>query len=136
MRASLRPVLASIIMTEFEKVIADNLVKQGTIKFYIRYVDDTLLLVKHQNIDKLLKAFNGLEKNLKFTNDRFENEIPHFLHLEICPNGLSIFRKNTNNGQYIIIGSFILCKQNTAWINSLADRAKNVCSKENFPKEL
>ena len=35
-------------MTEFEKVIADNLVKEGTIKFYIRYVDDTLLLVKRQ----------------------------------------------------------------------------------------
>ena len=28
-------------MTECEKVIADNLVKEGTIKFYIRYVDDT-----------------------------------------------------------------------------------------------
>ena len=31
---------------EREKVIVDNLVKEGTIKFYICYVDDTLLLVK------------------------------------------------------------------------------------------
>ena len=41
MRTSLRPVLANIIMTECEKVIVDDLAKEGTIKFYIRYVDDT-----------------------------------------------------------------------------------------------
>ena len=77
-------------MMEREKVIVDNLVKEGTIKFYIRYVDDTLLLVKRQDIDKLLKAFNGFDKNLKFTVDRFENKTPHFLDLEKCPNDLTI----------------------------------------------
>ena len=46
MGASLGPALANIIMTEREKVTFDNLVKEGTIKFYIRYVDDILLLVK------------------------------------------------------------------------------------------
>ena len=51
-------------MTECEKVIIDNLVKDGTIKFYVRYVDDTLFLVTHQDIDKVLKAFNGFDKNL------------------------------------------------------------------------
>ena len=58
------------------------------IKLYIRYVDDTLLLVKRQYIDKVLKAFNGFDKNLKFTVDRFVNETPHILDLEICPKGL------------------------------------------------
>ena len=28
-------------MTKCEKAIVDNIVKEGTIKFYIRYVDDT-----------------------------------------------------------------------------------------------
>ena len=93
MGALLGPVLANIIKMECEKVIIDNLVKEGTITFYIRYVDDTLLLVKRQDIDKVLKAFNGFDKNLKFTIDRFENETPHFLDLEIYPNGLIIFRK-------------------------------------------
>ena len=53
----------------------------------------TLLLVKLQDIDKVLKAFSGFDKNLKFTFDKFENETPHFLDLEICPNGLTVFRK-------------------------------------------
>ena len=87
------PVLANIIMTECEKVIVDNIVKEGTIKLYARYVDDTLLLLKRQDIDKVLTAFNGFDKNPKLTVDKFENKTPHFLDLEICPNGLKIFRK-------------------------------------------
>ena len=46
MGAWLGPVLANIIMTELEKVIVDGLIESDKIKFYTRYVDDTLLLVK------------------------------------------------------------------------------------------
>ena len=136
MGASSGSVLGNIIMTECEKVIVDNLVKEGTIKFYVRYVDDTVLLVKRQDIDKTLQAFNGFDKNLKFTVDKFENETPHFLDLEICPNGLKVFRKNTPTGQYINMDSFTLWKWKMAWIRSLVDRAKKICSKEKFPKEI
>ena len=105
-------------MTECEKVIVDNLVKEGTIKFYVPYVDDTLLLVKCQDIDKVFKEFNGLDNNLKFTVDRFENETPHFLDLEICP---KMFQKNTHTGEYINMDSFTLWKSRTALIRSLVD---------------
>ena len=33
-------------MTEFEKVIVDNLVKERTIRFYVPYGDDTLSLAE------------------------------------------------------------------------------------------
>ena len=91
MGASLGPVMANIIMTESEKVIVDNLVKEGTTKFYVCYVYDTLLLVRRKGIGKVLKSFNGFDKNLKFTIDKSENETPHFSDLEICSNGLMIF---------------------------------------------
>ena len=81
--------LADIIMMECEKVITDTLVKVGTIKFYVHYVDDTL--VKRQDIDKVLQAFNGFNKNLKFTIDKLKNKTPDFLDLEICPNDLTVF---------------------------------------------
>ena len=35
MGASLGPVMVNIIMTECEKVVVDNLVKEGTTKFYV-----------------------------------------------------------------------------------------------------
>ena len=89
METSLGLALADIIMMECEKVITDTLVKVGTIKFYVHYVDDTL--VKRQDIDKVLQAFNGFNKNLKFTIDKLKNKTPDFLDLEICPNDLTVF---------------------------------------------
>ena len=55
MGGSLGTVLANIILTEFEQIIINPaLTSCGIIKFYCRYVDDTLLLIKHDDIDMLL----------------------------------------------------------------------------------
>ena len=48
--------------------------ESGILKFYCRYVDDTLVLVKEDQIDQILKAFNSFHNNLRFTVDKFENE--------------------------------------------------------------
>ena len=58
MGLSLGPVIANIFMTELEKFILDELINDNIVKFYIRYVDDTLLLVKPEDTDKILKKFN------------------------------------------------------------------------------
>ena len=57
MGSSLAPVLANIILTEFEKVVVTPLMKNGILKFCCRYVDDTLVLVKEDQIDKILKVY-------------------------------------------------------------------------------
>ena len=49
----LGPVLANIIMTESEKVIIKDLVGKSLIKVYMRYADDTLLLVKEKYINNI-----------------------------------------------------------------------------------
>ena len=49
MGSSLGPVMANIIMTELEDKVIKPLINDGTIKFYCRYVDDTLLVVKPQD---------------------------------------------------------------------------------------
>ena len=36
----LRPVLANKILTEFEKLVVDNLINNDLIKFYITYMDE------------------------------------------------------------------------------------------------
>ena len=51
MGSSLGPVLANVLMTEFERLVVDKLIKDGLIKFYIRYVDDALVLAKAEDID-------------------------------------------------------------------------------------
>ena len=54
MGSSLGPVLANIIMTELENVLIKDLLDTGTIAFYARYVDDTLVLVKLDDVQKVL----------------------------------------------------------------------------------
>ena len=96
MGSSLGPVLANIILTEFEKLIVFDLVDSGLIKFYRRYVDDTLILVKPNNIPLLLEKFNSFHKNLKFTVDRFENDFVHFSDIKIsCDSTASIGKART-----------------------------------------
>ena len=97
-------------MTECEKVIVNQLIENNVVKSCIRYIDDTLLVLRKRYIDIALNEFNSFNENLKFTVDTFENCVPHFLDIEICPNGLRIYHKNTQTGQYTNIESFTLWK--------------------------
>ena len=61
MGSSLGPVLANIIMTELDDVIIKPLIADGTIKFYSRLVDDTLLAIKPENVSQVNKAHNKFD---------------------------------------------------------------------------
>ena len=124
MDGSLGPVLANISMTECEKVIVDKLIEDGITKFYVRYVDDTLLVIKRRYISCVLNKFNSFDDNFKFTVDTFENCVPHFLDIEIFPNGLGIYHEHTQTGQYVNFDSFTFWKWKVSWIRSLVTRAK------------
>ena len=114
-------------MTEQKKQIKP-LMNDGTIKLYCRYVDDTLLVVKPQSVSCIHKLLNGFDKNLKFTVDLFENEVPLFLDFEISPDGISIYVKGTYTGLYVNYTSFVPWTHRTAWIRSLVTRALKICS--------
>ena len=73
MGGSVGPVLANIIMKECEKVID---------KLYIRYVEDTLLVIRKKDIDIVVNKFSSFNKNKKFAVDPFENCVSHFLDTE------------------------------------------------------
>ena len=84
------PVLANIIMTELGDVIVKPLIAIGTIKFYNCFVDDTLLVMKPENISEVYNAFNKFDKNLGSTLNMSQNEVPYFLDLELSP-GITFF---------------------------------------------
>ena len=52
MRSSISPVMANIIMTKLENKVIKPPMNDGTKNFYCRYVDDTLLVVKPQDISR------------------------------------------------------------------------------------
>lgn len=136
MGSSLGPVLANIIMTELEKVVVQKLIDDGTIKFYIRYVDDTLLLVKNEDVQRVLTSFNKFDKNLKFTVDEFESKV-HFLDIAIDKNETDVFYKKTNTGQYSHYRSYTPWRLKVSWVNALFVRAKRICCNDTlFQKQL
>ena len=135
MGGSLGPVLANIIMTECKQVI-DKLMKEEVIMFYTRYVDNTLLIIKKRDINYVLNQFNSFDKNLKFAIDTFENSVPHFLDIEICPDGLGIYHKHTQTGQQVHISSCTLWRWKTSWIRSLVIRTKKICSANYFNNKI
>ena len=64
MGSPLGPVLVNIIMTELEKKVIKKFVDDGTIKFYGRYVDDALLVIKPKDTGRIHQALNKFGKNL------------------------------------------------------------------------
>ena len=91
MGPSLAPILANIVVTELEDVVIKPLIANGTIKSYTCFIDDTLLVIKPDNTKEVHNFLNKFDKNLRFTVDMFQNQVPHFLDLELSPDGISIF---------------------------------------------
>ena len=116
MGSSLGPVLANIILTEFERLIVSELIADGTIKFYKRYIDDTLVLIKPSDISAVLAKFNSFDPNLTFTVDTFSEGIVHFLDIKVSIDGTDRF------------SSFEPFYHKTAWVKSLYHRAFKICS--------
>ena len=87
MGSSLGPVLTNVILTEFENVIVKPLIETSVLKFYCRYLDDTLIMIKKAKIQHVLNPFISFKKNLKFTADTFDNGNILFLDIKILNNG-------------------------------------------------
>ena len=124
-------------MTELENVLIKDLLDIGTIAFYARYVDDTLVLVKPNDVQKVLNKLNSFHKNLKFTVDTFPDDIVHFIDIKIDGNKTDVYRKETHTGQYVQFSSFEPWFRKTAWIKCLVERAEKICSnKKLFENQL
>ena len=136
MGSSLGPTLANIIMTEMEKEVLPNLLNSGIIKSYIRYVDDTLVMMKTDEIENVLKMFNSFDENLKFTVDHFDNGLIHFLDIAISyDKEIDVYVKPTNTGQYTNFKSFAPWHYKISWAYALYTRCMKLCSTVKLKKK-
>ena len=97
MGSSLGPVRVNIITTESENKVIKPLMKDGTIKFYCQYVDDTLLVMKPKDVSRIHKLLNSFDKI-----DLFENGSSLFSGL-----GNVTGWKDTSTGLYVNYTSFV-----------------------------
>ena len=90
MGSPLGPTLANIIITTFEEEIISKLIDSNLIKFYARYVDDTLVLAK-------------LSDDPVYTFEELPDNIVHFLDLQINSSDIAIYRKPTHWSIYALL---------------------------------
>ena len=129
MESPLGPTLTDIIMTALEDAIIKPLIDSGGLKFYSRFVDDTLVLAKPSDFPFILNKLNSFHPQLQFTIDSFtDDQDMHFLDIKITPNGTSVYRKSTHTGQYVHLSSFTPWYRKTAWLRALIHRAYKLCS--------
>ena len=103
----------------------------------MRYVDDTLLLVKDKDINYIHKRLNSFHKNIKFTADTFPDGNVHFLDIKVDKNHIDIYYKYTQTWQYTSFHSQTPWCLKTAWIRALFHRANKICSrKQAFQQQI
>ena len=128
MGSPLGPTLANIIMTVFEDEFVRKLIDSNVIKFYARYVDDTLVVAKPSDFTLILETFNTFHPQIQFTLEEFPDNNVYFLDLKINTSDITIYRKPTHTGQYTHLSSFTPWSRKTAWIRALVNRAYKICS--------
>ena len=114
MGSCLSLVLANIIMTEQETVIVDKLFAANLLKFDICFVHDTLALIKESDINIVLKKLNSFHPSLKFTVDKFDDGIVHYLDIKTVDNKTDIYFQDTHRS---IRTFFFICSM--AYKNSV-----------------
>ena len=83
-------------MIEFENIIIKPLINNGTIAFYKRFADDTIVLAKPCDLNRVLKQFNCFHGFHQFSDNHI-----NFLDIQILLNGTTtVYRKQTHTGQY------------------------------------
>ena len=123
-------------MTDLEDVIIKTLVADGTIKSYSCFVDDTLLKMKPEDVSQVNNALNEFNKSFRYTDDMFQNEVSHFLDLELSPDKMKTFQKDINTGQYVNFTSFVPWTYHTSWMRNFVTSASRMCSTDKRPSEI
>ena len=115
-------------MTELEDDIIRPLITSDKLKFYVRYVDDTLVLAKPEDIPLILDKLNSFHPQIQFTYEEFvgHNDV-HFLDIKFDSQS-TIDMQSTHTGQYRHYSSFTPWSRKVAWIRALVHRATKICS--------
>lgn len=93
MGSQLGPALANVFMAaKFDPVA------KSTVRFYERYVDDTLMVVKKSAVASVIERLNAVHPNIKVTHELPTNGYLPFLDIAIDGNRTTVYRKPSSTG--------------------------------------
>ena len=124
-------------MVELERSLFPKL--SNYIKFWKRFVGDTITFADTEAIDHILTVLNSFDPNIQFTYETKENSKLPFLYVMLCrkDNKLvcSVYRKSANNDIYMNWHSFAPKAWTTGTLKILIERAILICSTEELLNE-
>ncbi|XP_071491393.1 uncharacterized protein [Diadema antillarum] len=133
MGSPVSPITANLFMEDFEsKTLKSYPVPP---KFWGRYVDDTIVVIKEDQIDQFTDHINSQHSSIKFTMEREENGQIPVLDVLISRNqegrlSFSVYRKPTHTEQSLNFTSHHPLQHKLGVIRTLNDRAHTIVSKE------
>ena len=131
------PMVSEIVMEDLERTVCERL--GFIVHFYFRYVDDSLLCVPLDKMQKVIDAISDYHPKIQFTHKMERNNRISFLDLKIIKldNGKIVsnwYRKSTYYGRLLNFISNHPFQNKVAIIKNLVDRP--VClSHESFHSE-
>ena len=133
MGSPVSPITANLFMEDFEtKALASY---PNPPRFWGRYVDDTLAIIKADQIDRFTAHINAHHPAIKFTIEKeVDNKIP-VLDVLISRDdtgqlSFQVYRKPTHTEQYLSFSSHHPLQHKLGVIRTLSDRATTIVSKE------
>ncbi|XP_054645213.1 uncharacterized protein LOC129188546 [Dunckerocampus dactyliophorus] len=130
MGSPVSPIVANLYMEEMEKQALTSF--SGTKpRHWFRYVDDTFVIIKKQEIQSFTDHINAVDTNIKFTReDTKENQLA-FLDCKVIIGKdrqllTEVFRKATHTDQYLLFESNHPLQHKLGVIRTLQHRAEQI----------
>ena len=137
MGSPLGPILAGIFMVELGRSLVPKL--SNYIKFWKRFVDDTITFANIEAIDHILTVLNSFDPNIQFTYEAEKKSKLSFLDVMLCRKDnkfvCSVYKKSTNSDIFMNWHSFAPKTWKIGTLKSLIERAFLICSTEELLNE-
>ncbi|KAL3972435.1 transcription elongation factor S-II [Sarotherodon galilaeus] len=139
MGSPVSPIVANLYMEEVERKALGSF-KGRVPSHWYRYVDDTWVKIKTQEVESFTAHINAVDKNIKFTREDTKDNCLPFLdcavHIEENGNlNIEVYRKPTHTDQYLLFDSHHPLEHKLGVIRTLHHRAEHVPSKPEGKKK-
>lgn len=131
MGSPVSPIVVNLYMEFFEKKVIDTF--QDPPRLWLRYVDDTFVILKKSAADTFFGHINNVDSNIKFTQEPIKDNCLPFLDCRVTVKNdqtlkTTVYRKPTHTDHYLQFDSNHPLVHKVGVIQSLFHRANTIIS--------